>query len=336
MHYNEIIKINYEPAFDIAIAVLDNLFILQSYSSIMEDLRNIINIAQQIVGNKVILRQDFIGYIYHKITGNIAMRKGYATFYTKPPIAYFLAFLSLHSPNTKWESYWESLESLKNFKICDFACGSGTLLSASYEALLSKCRKIFLDNEIPFDFKEFHKAMLESSIWGFDALEHAVQTASIVLSLHEPGVPLERMNIFHIPISESGSLGSLNLWHINTLLSPIKRKSISKSEHVEVAIPTFNLIIMNPPFSRTTAPGKKDSRPRIFDFVTTNVAFERLWKKYKDIINDIKEHLEKNNKKSLKEVLNAYVGEDKIFKPENINPLNAGAAFPFIFLADKY
>jgi len=38
--FNEIIDINYEPAFDIAIAVLDNLFSLQSYPSIMRDLRN--------------------------------------------------------------------------------------------------------------------------------------------------------------------------------------------------------------------------------------------------------------------------------------------------------
>ncbi|MHA1505586.1 MAG: hypothetical protein ACTSR0_00090 [Candidatus Asgardarchaeia archaeon] len=89
--FSKIIEINYEAAFDIAIAVLDNLFSLQLYPSIIRDLKSIIDISHHIVGNKAILRQDFIGYIYHKITGNIAMRKGYATFYTKAPIAYFLA-----------------------------------------------------------------------------------------------------------------------------------------------------------------------------------------------------------------------------------------------------
>ncbi|RLI44208.1 hypothetical protein DRO69_07880, partial [Candidatus Bathyarchaeota archaeon] len=324
--FNEIIDINYEPAFDIAIAVLDNLFSLQSYPSIMRDLRNIVNIAQHVVRNKAILRQDFIGYIYHKITGNIRMRKGYATYYTKHPIAYFLAYLSLHTPNVNWDFKWSDLDSLKNFMVCDFACGSGTLLSASYEALLSKYRKDCFDKGEHPNFKEFHKNMLESSIWGFDALEHAAQTASIVLSLHEPGVPLAKMNIYHIPVNEKGSLGSLNLWWANTQLLPIKRRSISEVVKATVIVPKFNMIIMNPPFSRTTAPGEKGSRPRIFDFVVEAKVFEKLWKEYKKLIEGIKKWLKSNNK--LGELYDQYIGQGKVFRSQDINPLNAGAALP--------
>jgi len=336
--FSKIIEINYEPAFDIAIAVLDNLFVLQSCPLIMKDLRNIIDISQQVVGNKAILRQDFIGYIYHKITGNIAIRKGYATFYTKPSIAYFLAFLSIHTPCMKWNFEWSDLESLKNFMVCDFACGSGTLLSASYEALLSKYRKDCFDKGKYPDFKGFHKTMLENSIWGFDALEHAAQTASIVLSLHEPGIPLKKMKIYHIPVDEKGSLGSLNLWWANTQLLPIKRRGISEVVKEIVTVPKFNLIIMNPPFSRTTAPGEKGSRPRIFDFVVDTKTFEKLWKEYKRLIKNVEEWLNtlNQNKASIREFYEQYVGQEKVFRPQDVNPLKAGAAFPFIILADRY
>lgn len=337
--FNEIIDINYEPAFDIAIAVLDNFFALQSYPSIMRDFRNIIDISQHVVGNKAILRQDFIGYIYHKITGNIAMRKGYATYYTKHPIAYFLAYLSLYTPNMNWNFEWNDLESLKSFMVCDFACGSGTLLSASYEALLSKYRKDCFDKGEYPDFKKFHKTMLENSIWGFDALEHAVQTASIVLSLHEPGIPLAKMNMYHIPVDEKGSLGSLNLWWANTQLLPIKRRSVSEVIKETVTVPKFDLIIMNPPFSRTTAPGEEDSRPRIFDFVASEKSFKKLWKTYGKLIKDMENQLKPNAttiKKAIHNVYDRYVGQGKVFLPQNINPLNAGASFPFVFLVDKY
>jgi len=126
--FTRILDINYEPIFDIAIALLDILFSLQSYSVVILSLRDLIDMAIYTIGNRAILRQDFIGYVYHRITGDIATRKGYATFYTKAPIAYFLAYLAMHTPNDEWANIdWSNIEKLKNFKICDFACGSGTL-----------------------------------------------------------------------------------------------------------------------------------------------------------------------------------------------------------------
>ncbi|MHA1505585.1 MAG: N-6 DNA methylase [Candidatus Asgardarchaeia archaeon] len=180
--------------------------------------------------------------------------------------------------------------------------------------------------------------MLENSIWGFDALEHAAQTASIVLSLHEPGVPLAKMNVYHVPVDEKGSLGSLNLWWANTQLLPIKRRSISEVVEETVTVPKFDLIIMNPPFSRTTAPGEKGSRPRIFDFVTDAKTFKRLWKEYKRLIKNVEESIKMVNydNNRFKEFYEQYVKQEKVFRPQDINPLNAGASLPFVFLADRY
>jgi len=328
--FTEILKVDYENVFDVALGIVGVLFDLQSSNRVMATLEDLIEYVSKIVRNKALLRQDFIGHIYHKVTGDIATRKGYATFYTKAPIATFLANLALYSPNDAWENNWGDLITFKNFRVCDFACGSGTLLSATYSSLLSKYRKnseeIFLD--------QFHKIMIENSIWGFDALEHAVQTASVVLSLHEPEIPLKKMNTYHIPVDESGSLGSLNLWNANSFLLPLKRRSIDKTSKETVWVPKFDFIIMNPPFSRTTAPGEEGSRPRIFDFVVSEEGFRRLWERYRETINNMENELLRRD--SIRAIYNTYVGQGKVFLPQNVNPLNAGAALPFIILADRY
>lgn len=341
--FTEILKVDYEPVFDIAYAVMDCFFSLQTSQSVMQHLRNIINMALHIVSNKTILRQDFIGHVYHKVTGDFATRKGYATFYTKAPIAYFLAYLALHTPNEKWNFDWSNLNSLKEFLVCDMACGSGTLISAAYSAMVSKYRTECLSKLDTPDLPKFHKSVIESSIWGFDALEHAVQTASVVLSLHEPGVPLDTMNMYHVPVDSDGSLGSLNFWWANMQLVPIKRRTVRKVIRKEVVLPVFDLIIMNPPFARSTAPGEEGSRPRIFDFVADQAIYEKLWTEYKKVVGSITNVFVPSSKKrvkirvdKVKEVYDTYVGKNKVFMPQNVNPINAGAALPFVFLADKY
>ncbi|MBO8154792.1 hypothetical protein, partial [Thermovirga sp.] len=328
--FTEILKIDYENVFDVALGVIRAFFDFSDSMPVMEAFTDLIDYVSEIVKNKALLRQDFIGHIYHKVTGDIATRKGYATFYTKSPIATFLANLALNSPNDAWDFDWSDLKTFRLFKTCDFACGSGTLLSATYSGLLSKYWK---SSEEPL-LDKFHKILIEESIWGFDALEHAVQTASVVLSLHEPSIPLEKMNTYHIPVDESGSLGSLNMWNANTFLLPLKRRSIGKTTKATVYVPRFEFIIMNPPFSRTTAPGEAGSRPRIFDFVVSEKGYRNLWEKYKEVIESMKEELLKRD--SVSTIYEKYVGQGKVFLPQNVNPINAGAAWPFIVLADRY
>ena len=333
--FTKIIEIDYEPVFDIALALIDYLFDLQTNTMVMQDLRDLIESVQHIIINRAVLRSDFIGKVYHKVTGNIAIRKGYATFYTKAPIAYFLAYIALHSLNDKWKIDWKDLKSLsERFKVCDFSCGSGTLLSASYAALQTLYRKACFDEEDQPNLLEFHKKALEDCIWGFDALEHAAQTASVVLSLHERGVPLNKMRMYHVPVDRTGSQGSLNFWWADRQLVPISRRGVEGIGSEEVVLSGFDLIIMNPPFSRATAPGREGSRPRIFDFISSQVAFERLWTAYTRLIRDIEKGLEQN--KVVNSFRKKYVGKNLPFMKRNVDPLYAGAALPFFFLADRY
>jgi hypothetical protein len=331
----KILKIDYEPVFDVAVALTDCLFDLQTDMMVMQDLREVIETAQYILVNRALLRSDFIGHLYHKVTGNIATRKGYATFYTKAPISYFLGSLALHLPNDSWTIEWSNLDSIReDFKVCDFACGSGTLISGSYMAMLSLSRRACLERDESLDLAQFHRTVLSNCVWGFDALEHAVQTASVVLNLHEPGVPLKKMLTYHVPVDNTGSIGSLNFWWSDKQFVPIRRRDVQETTKEEVVVPPFDIIIMNPPFSRATAPGVEDSRPRIFDFVSSPVAFKKLWDNYSELVRHIESTWK--NKQGVNRFYEQYVGENRIFIPRNVDPLYAGAALPFFFLADQY
>jgi len=327
--FEEILKIDYENIMQTALDIDRILFSIQNDKNLLNRVSNIFDVVATIVSNKALLRQDFIGRLYHKVTGDVATRKGYATFYTKPTSAVILTGLAFNS-EPKWKIDWADTEKIGNFKVCDFACGSGTLLSASYGALFSLYRKNVLEtNNLDLDIKNFHKTIVENSIYGFDALEHAVQIASAVLALHEPGVSLKKMNTFHIPVGQ-GSLGSLNLYKTNTLyLNSIGLSSQNQDSRDF----KFDLVIMNPPFSRSTAPGKSGSKPSIFGFITKQKEYDKLWKTYTNLIKKIVNDTLKD--KDIKKLFNKVVSSGLLSK-HAMSPINDGAAFPFLFLADDH
>ncbi|MEM4089763.1 MAG: hypothetical protein QXQ46_03275 [Thermoplasmatales archaeon] len=247
------------------------------------------------------------------------VRKVLVAFYTHPAAADFLTGLAIDKCDET---------------VIDPACSFGTLLSASYNTIFSLYRdKIMSTQNIDIDVKYFHKAIIENSIYGYDALEHAVQIASAVLALHNPEVPLEKKNTYHIPIFR-GSLGSLNLLRATPLDQHNVGLTISTYNNY-IPITKFNLIIMDPLFSRSIAPGKACSRPFIFGFITNENEYKCLWKEYKKLINDIVRSSTNNSNEKIQGVIEEIIKNGKLSK-KAINPLNAGVSLPFIFLANQY
>ena len=247
--------------------------------------------------------------------------KGFAEFYTKAPIAHLLAYLSLLAPNPNWRVDWRDPESLRaDFRVCDFACGAGVLLSAAYAGLSALCTESDENGGNGSCPADLQKALVEDCIWGFDASEEAVGLASRALRLLTLGTSPRRVNIHHLPIDGSGSLGSLSLWR-------------GGGRSLE-ALPLFDLVIMNPPYSRTTAPGAAGSRPRIFDYSESDEDFERLWRGYKALIRDMEEQLKGDER--IAQLYREHVGRGRSFLPRNVDPLRAGASLPFVILADRY
>lgn len=256
------------------------------------------------------------------------LRKGYGAFYTREPIAYFLAFLAILSPNEDWDLHAENRENLGGeFRVCDFACGAGVLLSASYAAIQALRRlAISPRGGGPSTSRGDRGSTLRVRLWGFDAVEDAIRAAGELLTPSDPRFSPLEVRLIHIPVDESGSLGSLDLWWGGELGG--------REGGPEIHVPAFDLVIMNPPFSRATAPGRSESRPRIFDFAPSPEGFQRLWSRYSRLIRDVEAAAVSDE--GVRRTLEVLVGRGRPFTRRSADPIRAGAALPFFFLADRY
>ncbi|MEM3415609.1 MAG: hypothetical protein QW575_08575, partial [Thermoproteota archaeon] len=280
--FDRILEINYQPIFRVAREIIEKL-----PPDVQPRIEDLIMLAREIANNRVLLRQDFAGKIYHSIVGDWVVRKDFATYFTGVSAAYLLARLALATPNPSWRSFG-SLENIESFRIADLTCGSGTLLSASYVALLYLYTKDCFEAGQEVNVENFHSIALEKVFWGLDALRFATHIAATTLALHNPEIPLQNMNLYTVPlgINSKGmvSLGSLDLAQ-RTLLDYFAggtavKVSTSTEEQATINLPEgFNLIIMNPPFTRATGRGGRKGGG-LFGFVVDERVRKQLLKFY--------------------------------------------------------
>jgi type I restriction-modification system DNA methylase subunit len=297
-------KINYQPVLQIALDVLRNM---SASPTLDKQLRNLVELAYDMASSRVLLRHDLFGRIYHRLLlGELV--KYYATYYTSIPAARLLARLLVNLPSTLDAIDVPPKYGGEPLRVVDFACGSGTLLSAVYKELDTLHR--ISSERLRID--ELHKYLIEEGLWGFDVLHHAVHLAATVLFLHNP-IPVDKSKLYALRLGDGDGryLGSINF-----LTSPklsgdmvlagqiaggIEEVSVSKREAASIELPLFHFCIMNPPFTRS---------------VGGNLLFGSLPKKERAAL-----------RKRLSEILNekglAGIGQ-------------AGLGAVFVFLADEY
>jgi len=144
------LKHDYGTAVETTIKILDKLPPTASNA-----VRRLINLGIWVSQNNYLLRRDFAGRVYHRIVGDIAHRKGFATFYTEVPSAYLLATLAVNTLFRTDEKPITTLSKdeaqaiankISGTRVGDFACGSGTLLTAAYNALMHLASTMNLHN----------------------------------------------------------------------------------------------------------------------------------------------------------------------------------------------
>jgi len=277
-------KINYEPVFWLAVNLLQRL---PSHPSIERILGELSNLASRIVASKALLKHDIAGRVYHTLLLK-KVAKGLATYYTSIPAAYLLAKLAVETPDSNIT--WSEVDKSKTV-ICDLACGSGTLLSAAYSAILDRwvqhqMEKGPISDE---DIGNFHRNLLQECLYGFDVLEYATHLAAAWLTLRLPEVEIHKLNIYTLPLGRLGIkgqlskglsklvetyLGSLSMYvkeeeGVRVCVFPMatsltgeplhgqpESAGLTEKRREPVAMPLANLIIMNPPFARTGNVGK--------------------------------------------------------------------------------
>lgn len=248
--WNHILDVNYWPIFATAREILRQLPI----PTVGDVLPPLWDAANQLVQGGITRSHDLTGVIFQRL---IADRKFLATFYTRPAAAALLAGLAIPADRAPGGAEWGDEETIAALQIGDFACGTGTLLSAAYQ-------RISLLHELNGgDPRELHAPMMKHGLVGLDVLNIAVHLTAAQLAGAHPDVPFDGECLLTMPYGEeAASLGSLELLAEHVQSSMIQRASAVTSGGrrpddvvdlmTQVGHDKFDLVIMNPPFTRPT------------------------------------------------------------------------------------
>ncbi len=249
--WDDILEINYWAIFAIAKDILRHL----PSGDAATILRRLRDTAQSVNATGVDNAHDLTGRIFQRL---IADRKYLATFYTLPASAALLARLAV----AKMEGVdWGDVDAVGRLRIGDFACGTGALLSAVYEQVAARHERAGGDPAV------LHRVMMEEVLYGCDVMPSAVHITGSTLSGVEPNVLFNSSRLYTMPYGrmKDGSvmIGSLELLRSSNVLTlfntsdPALRTGGAGEEtaaQIRAEFPDegYDLVIMNPPFTRAT------------------------------------------------------------------------------------
>ena len=247
--WDEILKINYWPIFAVGRDILN-----QIPSDAAARILNTLELtAGEVNATGVDNSHDLTGRIFQRL---IADRKYLATFYTLPASAALLARLAV----AKMDGVdWSDSQAIGKLRVGDFACGTGALLSAAYEQIASRHERAGGDPAA------LHTNMMEEVLYGCDVMPSAAHITSSTLSGTQPNVGFGKSRIYTMPygrLSDGAvAIGSLNYLKsdsqmtFSNLTDPALRtgsvgEETSASVMVDIPHEGFDMVIMNPPFTR--------------------------------------------------------------------------------------
>ncbi|MYB77681.1 MAG: SAM-dependent DNA methyltransferase, partial [Chloroflexi bacterium] len=247
--WQDILDINYWAIFAVAKDILEQLPAAEA-AQILWRLRAT---AQSVSALGVANSHDLTGRIFQRL---IADRKYLATFYTLPASAALLARLAvakLHGVD------WADAAAIGTLRVADFACGTGALLSAVYEQVAAKHERAGGDPAA------LHQVMMEDVLYGCDVMPSAIHITGSTLSGVEPAVGFGSSRLYTMPYGRQpdgtvkiGSLELLQRSDVQTLFNTsdpaLRTGSIGEETAAQVTVDMpderFDLVIMNPPFTR--------------------------------------------------------------------------------------
>lgn len=277
VEWRKILKINYWPIFDIARRILQ--LIPVGYGEAL--IERMAATVEKLVRNRLMRSHDLTGAVFQRL---IADRKFLAAYYTTPAAAALLASLALAAGKTPSGGSWGNPADVKALRIADFACGTGTLLSTAYQRVGQ------LHELAGGDSETLHPDMMATALIGCDVLPAAAHLTASMLSGAHPTVEYKQGSILTVAYGkqpdESIALGSLDLLHDQKHLDilPITAKAAEgmgeseKETWSSLPHASFDVVIMNPPFTRATSHegGKKDIPNPMFAAFSSSAEEQKL------------------------------------------------------------
>jgi hypothetical protein len=244
--------VNYVPIFAIAREMLASI---ASGPRLERGVRRLADAALAITARRAALRHDLMGRVYHRLLSDA---KYFGAFYTMIPSATLLLKLAM---SEKWPTEWSNLEQIRDLRIADLACGTGTLLKAALQAIEDNYIKACAAANVHPSLPDLHKVLIENTLYGFDVLPFAVHMSASALAFHEPEVPFLHMELQQVPLGgPDQTLGSLEMDGSGRLFAQdILSGGTRGPERVTgagvtrgpVTVPKLDLCVMNPPFTRS-------------------------------------------------------------------------------------
>ena len=268
--FDEILDVNFWPIFHVAKELL--LQIPAGTANNM--LEQMANTADGMI--EAIRHNDIAGTVFQRL---IADRKTLKTYYTTPAATTLLTHLAIPE-----DLDWADPETLRQYQIADYACGSGGIMLAAYQRVRDLHR---LHGGEP---DNLHGHMMQHSLTACDIMPAAVHLTASLLSSVSPTVPYDSTRCILFPFGgqrrtdqngqlvfdENGNpakvtdskgrpvvdIGSITLLNLNgpkvqTVLPLDERAALGAHGErggLDVIMTPFSqsLVAMNPPFTRST------------------------------------------------------------------------------------
>jgi len=250
-YFEKVLDVNYRTVFSYDVAS-------RMPPAFADKIKTVVGVVQGLSPEKV--GGDLLGTIFHDLVP-FQVRKNVAAFYTNVLATELLAWLSIDSPKSK---------------VADFAVGSGGLLVAAYR------RKRSLHEATGEEFIEAdHGRFVESELLGIDVMPFAANVAACHLALQSPEFFTNKVNVAiwdSTELEPNRSIPSIaglkfvfkGQTGLESFLKPVEKKrhkgvvSLTGEVPEEIKLETYDVVIMNPPFTRQ----------------------ERMPKEYKEILNE--------------------------------------------------
>ena len=263
--WDEILDINWWPIFHVA---RETLQATPGSPATRLAIGALIRTAREIVESGMIRRHDVAGRIFHRLLDS---RKFLATNFTTIPAAILLAGLAFDERGSRWsEIDFASAESIADLRIVDPACGSGTLLMAAAQEILTRTRHAGAPVKHP---PTFVRTILEQALYGFDVIPAAIHLAASTLCMAEARQAVKDLNLWRVQHEVSDGIARLgSLDFLSTSPSkgnaakldffddekPTTRRVTGTGEVKDSGVtmpPNCHLVIANPPYTRAGGPG---------------------------------------------------------------------------------
>jgi hypothetical protein len=200
--WKKILSVNYWAVFDIAKRIL-SVLPARDARAIIERLAAT---ADELIEDRLLRSHDLTGAVFQRL---IADRKFLAAYYTEPSSAALLVGLAVVPTRTPANGSWSDPEGAKDLRLADFACGTGTLLSAAYQRISQ------LHEAAGGDAEKLHPSMMASALFGCDVLPAAAHLTASMLAAAHPTVRFNKSSIIAVEYGRQSSgriaLGSLDL-----------------------------------------------------------------------------------------------------------------------------